>query len=173
MPGFKFQKDDRADYCLIVDPRPEGPMVGVFADSPISESVLDCFGRSYIYAGAAPRRQNGRYDIAALKRGEFILAPGLVYRMRSERAKPDMGTLFGALGRMTDGLGSFGWPATQSDADAREARSPIGEAQDDPPSTGIAPKTEGKPLHEVATSIMTILSFALVAHLLLSALHAG
>ena len=81
MPSFAAVREDRTDYYLIVEPRPEGETIGVFADRPISEAVRDCFGRSYDFVGAAPRRQNGLFDIDALKPGEFIVPPGLVYRM--------------------------------------------------------------------------------------------
>jgi hypothetical protein len=32
------------------------------------------------YAGVAPRRLDGEFDIDALRPGEFIVKPGLIYR---------------------------------------------------------------------------------------------
>ena len=81
MPRFDARYKECADYHLIVDPRPEGPTVGIYADCPFSESVADYFGRHFTYAGIAPRRRNGQYDLAALRTGEFIVEPGLLYRI--------------------------------------------------------------------------------------------
>ncbi len=70
-----------AEYSLIVEPKPEGALIGYFADKPISEGVVDAFGRHFSYIGLAGRRRDGRFDVAQLKVGEFIAEPGLVYRL--------------------------------------------------------------------------------------------
>ena len=173
MPGFAIQKEDRTDYYLIVDPRPEGPVVGVFADLPISESILDCFGRSYIYAGAAPRRRDGRYDIDVLKPGEFILEPGLVYRLGETKSRSAGSKSLGALGKRMDMSVSETLPGAGGPADRRRSAAPDRRFEPDNRS-GTASSGSQKPtMQDVATRVMTILSFALVIHILLSVVHGG
>jgi hypothetical protein len=70
-----------ADYSIIVEPRPEGAVIGTFAGQPISERVVDIFGRHFTYVGVACRRRNGDFDATQLRTGEFIASPGLVYRL--------------------------------------------------------------------------------------------
>ena len=70
-----------AEYSMIVEPRPEGAVIGYFAGEPISERVIDTFGRRFAYVGLASRRRDGEFDADQLKVGEFIAAPGLVYRL--------------------------------------------------------------------------------------------
>jgi len=85
MSRFSVVAEDRTDYYMIVEPQSEGPVIGTYAGSPITETVLDGFGRRYAYAGAAPCRRDGRYDIEVLASGEFILEPGLLYRMAASK----------------------------------------------------------------------------------------
>jgi hypothetical protein len=75
-----------AEYCMVVEPRPAGPMIGVYEGLPIAERVVDHFGRRFIYVGIACRRRDGQFDPAGLGLGEFIVEPGLVYRL--EKGKP-------------------------------------------------------------------------------------
>jgi hypothetical protein len=70
-----------AEYSMIVEPRAEGAVIGYFADEPISESVVDTFGRHFSYVGLACRRRDGLIDVTQLKAGEFVAEPGLVYRL--------------------------------------------------------------------------------------------
>lgn len=72
------------EFWMIVDPLPEGMTIGYFAGNPISEGVVDIFGRHFSYVGAASRRSDGEFDVDQLKAGEFIAAPGLVYRLVRE-----------------------------------------------------------------------------------------
>lgn len=59
---------------------PAGPVIGKYADTPVREIVRDEWGRSYRYAGVtAPN--NGSYDPTKLQDGEFVLPPGIIYRM--------------------------------------------------------------------------------------------
>lgn len=81
MSRFDIRFRDYPEYHLIIDPRPTGPAIGVYAERIISESVADYFGRRFTYAGVAPRRSNGQYDLAALRAGEFIVEPGLLYQI--------------------------------------------------------------------------------------------
>ncbi len=64
---------------LLVEPRPDGKVVGYYADHPIAATVVDYFGRRFSYAGVAPRLRSGRYDIGSLGLGEWIVEPGLIY----------------------------------------------------------------------------------------------
>jgi hypothetical protein len=70
-----------AAYSMIIEPRREGAVIGYFADEPISERVVDTFGRCFAYIGLASRRRDGKFDADQLKVGEFIAEPGLVYRL--------------------------------------------------------------------------------------------
>jgi hypothetical protein len=72
-----------ADFAMLFDVTPIGPTVGFYRGRAIAESVMDRFGRRFSYAGVAPRCRNGQLDVEALNRGEFVVRPGLVYRMDS------------------------------------------------------------------------------------------
>lgn len=69
------------EYFLLHEAKAAGPSVGIFADRDIPASVSDEFGRRYVFAGLAPRQLNGEFDLDALRVGEFIMQPGLVYRL--------------------------------------------------------------------------------------------
>ncbi len=71
------------EYSMIVEPRPEGAVIGYFAGKPISEEVVDLFGRRYRFVGLASFRRDGDIDATGLDVGEFIAEPGLVYRLVS------------------------------------------------------------------------------------------
>jgi hypothetical protein len=90
-----FNQERPIEYSILDDVQPAGRSVGTYAGREIPESVVDEFGRRFVYVGVAPRKWNGRYDGDALGPGEFIVRPGLVYRY--ENTKPSWwGTLFGA-----------------------------------------------------------------------------
>ncbi len=74
------------EFFVLHDMKPAGPSMGRYADSEIPESIIDMFGRRYVYVGVAPRTWGGQFDVDALQPGEFILPPGLVYRL--EHMKP-------------------------------------------------------------------------------------
>jgi hypothetical protein len=65
---------------ILLDPRADGPVVGYYAGCPIPAAVVDYYGCRYTYAGVAPRRCNGAYDVQSLRLGEWIVEPGLIYR---------------------------------------------------------------------------------------------
>jgi hypothetical protein len=71
------------EYSILVDPKPAGPTIGHYAERTIPERVQDAFGRLYVYAGIASRRADGNFDDEALRPGEFIMLPGLIYRYKS------------------------------------------------------------------------------------------
>lgn len=67
------------EFFLLVEPRADGPVIGIYRDEPIAASVIDAYGQHYAYAGIAPRLDSGAYDVDALKRDEWLVEPGLVY----------------------------------------------------------------------------------------------
>ena len=88
MSRFAPSSGVHVDYLILVDPRPAGPVLGYYKQQPIPAAVIDYFGRRYLYAGVAPRRRNGQYDIAALATGERLVEPGLVYCHDGDGAAP-------------------------------------------------------------------------------------
>ena len=93
MPFAPPQRARPIEYFILHDAKPAGQSVGHFANREIPESVVDDLGRRYVFAGIAPRRQNGDFDVDALRTGEFILKPELLYRI--EHIQPSwFGSLF-------------------------------------------------------------------------------
>jgi len=68
------------EYFMLLNPRPEGPSLGTYAGHPIPAMVVDAFGKRYAYAGLAPRLRDGRYDVDAVGKDEWLVEPGLIYR---------------------------------------------------------------------------------------------
>ena len=84
---FNPQTQQPIEYSMMVEPRPAGPTIGLYRGLPIAERVVDQFGRRFFYVGLASRRRDGRFDVGSLRAGEFIVEPGLVYRLEAnERA---------------------------------------------------------------------------------------
>ena len=81
MPFAPTPRARPIEYFMLHDAKPTGQSVGLYANREIPESVVDDFGRRYVFAGIAPRQWNGEFDVDALRTGEFILQPGLVYRI--------------------------------------------------------------------------------------------
>jgi hypothetical protein len=73
---------DDAEFLILVEAKCCGPLVGFFGGHEIYERVEDSFGRVYVYAGVIERIGNGRYNSGGLRKYEFILEPGLIYRMQ-------------------------------------------------------------------------------------------
>jgi hypothetical protein len=94
MPFAPQLRGRSLEYFMLHDVKPTGQSVGLFANREIAESVIDDCGRRYVFAGIAPRRWNGDFDVDALRTGEFILKPGLVYRIEPI-APSGFGSLFG------------------------------------------------------------------------------
>src|SRR4029077_1606607 len=61
------------------EPRPAGATIGLYRGLPIAERVVDRFNRRFTYVGVIGRRRDGQYDVDALKPGQFVVEPGLVY----------------------------------------------------------------------------------------------
>ena len=74
-------------FSIMVEPRPAGPVIGIYHDLPIAERVIDQFGRRFTYAGIIGRRRDGQYDVDRLKSGQFIVEPGIVYDLETKRAQ--------------------------------------------------------------------------------------
>lgn len=70
------------EYYLLHGVRPDGPTVGHYSGKPVADVVIDAYERRYVFTGLAPRRNDGRYDLGKLRDGEFLLEPGLVYRLQ-------------------------------------------------------------------------------------------
>jgi len=87
LPRFSSPSGTPVEYLILVDPRPAGPLLGYYNGRPIPAEVVDYFGRRYAYAGIAPRRLNGQYDVDALGTGERLVEPGLVYRFAELQKK--------------------------------------------------------------------------------------
>ncbi len=75
------------EYSILHNARPAGSVIGKLAGKEISEYVYDEFGRLFVYSGVAPRRLNGQFDDDALKQGEFIVLPGLIYKHSGKTQK--------------------------------------------------------------------------------------
>ena len=73
------------EYFILSNLRSEGATIGHLADKPIAETVVDASGRRYRYVGVAQRAADGRFDVGALRTGEWIVQPGLVYAMKERR----------------------------------------------------------------------------------------
>jgi hypothetical protein len=87
MPGtFDLIQQRPIEYSMLFNAKPSGISVGYYLDRPISEAVIDEFGRRFVFAGIAPRRFDGQFDTDALRPGEFIVEPGLIYRLERKKA---------------------------------------------------------------------------------------
>ncbi len=78
------RRADTIEYSTLHNTTPEGPVIGKLGGREFSEFVRDEFGRLFSYSGVAPRLSNGRFDDTALKDGEFIVLPGLIYKYRGK-----------------------------------------------------------------------------------------
>jgi hypothetical protein len=78
------QRVARLEYSILHHTSPEGPVIGRLGDREFSAFVRDEYGRRFSYEGVAPRGRDGGFDGAALKDGEFIVLPGLIYAYRGK-----------------------------------------------------------------------------------------
>ena len=74
-------------FSIMVEPRPAGPVIGIYHDLPIAERVIDQFGRRFTYAGIIGRRRDGQYDVDRLTSGQFIVEPGIVYDLETKKGQ--------------------------------------------------------------------------------------
>jgi hypothetical protein len=70
-------------YSIMVEPRPIGATIGLYRGLPIAERVIDLFDRRFVFVGIIGRRRDGHYDVDALKPGQFVVEPGLVYDLET------------------------------------------------------------------------------------------
>ncbi|OCP00500.1 MULTISPECIES: hypothetical protein [unclassified Ensifer] len=81
--GFKLTaKASRrlpTEYFVLADIQQEGAVIGFLAGQPIREMVIDHDGLRYRFVGVAPRLPSGGFDVLALRPGEWIVQPGLIY----------------------------------------------------------------------------------------------
>ena len=80
-PYSEFAHDRYIEYFLLRNVTAKGPVVGHYEGQDVRQSIVDEWGRRYSFVGIAAFKWNGEYDCDALKAGEFILPPGLVYRL--------------------------------------------------------------------------------------------
>jgi hypothetical protein len=67
------------EYFILANLREQGAIIGRLAGHPIADTVVDTSGLRYHFVGVAPRDRSGRFDVEALRAGEWIVQPGLVY----------------------------------------------------------------------------------------------
>lgn len=67
------------EYFILANVRFEGQVVGYLAGRPIRETVTDGSGLRYRFVGVAARNAGGGPDVQSLRKGEWIVQPGLVY----------------------------------------------------------------------------------------------
>lgn len=80
MPIATMIRPREVEFSIVHGAKPTGRTIGQFAGQKISETVCDDFGHLLIFAGVAPRRLDGEFDLDALRPGEFIVKPGLIYK---------------------------------------------------------------------------------------------
>ena len=74
----------RADtYSIMVESRPAGATIGALSGPAHRRAVVDQFNRRFTYVGVIGRRRDGQYDVNALKPGQFVVEPGLVYDLET------------------------------------------------------------------------------------------
>jgi hypothetical protein len=139
-----------AEYSMVVEPHPAGPTIGVFRGLPIAERVVDQFGRPFAYVGVARRRRDGQFDVASLKPGEFVVEPGITYRLESGKYASQ------------DTVNSDGPSLAQPPQLPHEGV----EVPADPGEDSLV-------LGEIARTLMFFLTGALIIQLVLHVFHAG
>lgn len=85
--GTKASRALPTEYFVLAEPKAQGAVIGQLAGHPIHDMVIDASGSRYHFVGVAPRDGRGRFDVEALRKGEWIVQPGLVYAA-DEPSKP-------------------------------------------------------------------------------------
>lgn len=88
LPGSYLGHRRELTLSLVAEPRPLGPFIGHLAGVAFAETVSDAFGRCFTYQGVMPRGPDGEFDLESLRRGEFIVQPGLLYRLEGSTPEP-------------------------------------------------------------------------------------
>jgi hypothetical protein len=76
------------EYYLLDRVRCEGALLGYLGGEPIRAAAVDDWGRRYEFAGVVSFRADGQYDLRCVKPGEFIVEPGLIYRLQERPSAP-------------------------------------------------------------------------------------
>ena len=72
------------EYLVLPRTSDIGPTIGYIGARPIAERVLDQWGQRYVYCGLAPRLPSGAINLKLIRLGEWIVEPGLLYRLDSQ-----------------------------------------------------------------------------------------
>ena len=76
---FRIYGSPYQEFFILRNMTAIGPEVGKFSGVPFHAEIQDEWGRIYRYVGTSPRK--GPNYTAKLGEKEFILPPGIVYRM--------------------------------------------------------------------------------------------
>ncbi len=88
MPLASYRPHIPLEYVTLFNAKSSGPSIGTYSGRDIPSSVEDGFGRRYDFVSVAPRCWNGKINVGALREGEFLFPPDLVYRMRKPKPVP-------------------------------------------------------------------------------------
>jgi len=150
MSWFNAGAPRPAEYSMVVEPHPAGPSIGVYGGLPIAERVIDQFRRPFVYVGVVCRRRDGQFDAASLGPGEFIVEPGLIYRLE---------------------------PTKHASRDAAKAGQPcLKRAPQLSHEAGERPASAGEPnrvFSEITGALVLFLAGAFIVQLVLHVLGAG
>jgi hypothetical protein len=78
-------RSEPTEYFVLANLREQGAIIGRLAGHPIADTVVDASGSRY---RVATRDSSGRFDVEALRAGEWIVQPGLVYALDGEVRRP-------------------------------------------------------------------------------------
>lgn len=78
-PAPKQSRRIPTEYFILANVRFEGQVVGYLAGRPIRETAIDGSDLRYRFVGVAARNAAGGPDVHSLRKGEWIVQPGLVY----------------------------------------------------------------------------------------------
>lgn len=81
MPLIYRNIEPPAEYFMLVGAQPEGDVVCFFREKPVTDVLKDERGYRYVFAGVAPRKYDGSYDVRNMRNGEVIVEPGLIYQL--------------------------------------------------------------------------------------------
>jgi len=137
----------RADtYSIMVEPRRAGATIGLYRGLPIAERVVDQFDRRFTFAGIIGRRRDGQYDVNALKPGQFVVEPGLVYDLETAEG--------GGKQEVRAELGPKPEPESEPEPESQEAE-------------------DRRVLFQVSASFALFVAVGLAVQLVLRIFHAG
>jgi hypothetical protein len=74
-------------YFILREVNSHGSVIGYFNNVPICARVSDRWNRQYSYAGITAPNTTGGYDRKQLRPCEFILKPGIIYRMHQQSSQ--------------------------------------------------------------------------------------